>query len=442
MPQEIEIRLAAHPDDLGRLSQTHLVKQLSTGKAATRRFNSVYYDTPGFVLAKKGISLRVRQSGSSYVQTVKEKSAGAIVSDRAEWESPLPNAEPDLRFIADPKARKRLMALTGGAEIEAKLETKIRRTVRHLKTKAGDEVEFAANRGEIRILKKDHDVLAVSEVELELKRGSPAALYEIARGLTQSAPLTLGIESKAERGFRALEGRKIASFKAGRIALPIGATAEDAFRISLMHCLRHIALNTPVVSQARDMEGLHQLRVGLRRLRAALEVFGRAFDNDVLGELRMRAKSLGKTFGETRDLDVFADELFSAVETAAPNRAGMAELRGLVDAARSDSWRRCSAHASSGEFTRFLLDLAAAAETRVWRQGVEPMQIATFVQPAEEFARVVLDKRNRKARKRARRLADLNTSQRHRLRIALKKLRYAAEFFLRRCSPQNTLRAI
>lgn len=143
----------------------------------------------------------------------------------------------------------------------------------------------------------------------------------------------------------------------------------------------------------------------------------------------MRAKSLGKTFGETRDLDVFADELFSAVETAAPNRAGMAELRGLVDAARSDSWRRCSAHASSGEFTRFLLDLAAAAETRVWRQGVEPMQIATFVQPAEEFARVVLDKRNRKARKRARRLADLNTSQRHRLRIALKKLRYAAEFF-------------
>ena len=429
MRQEIEIRLSARPGDLRRLSQTRLVKRLSQGNTATRRYKTVYYDTPEFALAGKGISLRVRRSGRLYVQTVKEKNAGAVISDRVEWESLLPTPEPDLRFVPDTKTRERLIALTGDKQIEAKLETEIRRTIRHLKTEAGDEVEFAADSGEIRTLVDVREVLPVSEVELELKRGSPAALYEIARGLSEKTRLTVAIESKAERGLRALEGPKNATFKAGRMALPLGATAEDAFRISLTHCLRHIAQNTPAVSDARDVEGLHQLRVGLRRLRAALEVFGKVFENEALKELRARAKLLGNAYGETRDLDVFAIELFPPVEAATPGRASIAALRKAIEATREESWGRCVARANSQEFTSFLLDLAAAAETRVWRQGAGPAQIAAFMRPAEEFAREALHKRERNARKRARHLAKLNTKQRHRLRIALKKLRYTVEFF-------------
>jgi inorganic triphosphatase YgiF len=429
MSQEIEIRLSARPGDLRRLSQTRFVKRLSQGNAATRRYNTVYYDTPEFALAGKGLCLRVRRSGRIYVQTVKEKNTGAVASDRVEWESPLPTPEPDLRFVPDPKTRERLMALTGDKKIEAKLETVIRRTTRHLKTEAGDEVEFAADSGEIRTLVDVREVLPVSEIELELKRGSPNALYQIARGLSEKTRLTVAIESKAERGLRALEGQKNAAFKAGRLALPLGATAEDAFRITLLHCLRHIAQNTPAVSEARDVEGLHQLRVGLRRLRAALEIFGKAFETEALKELRSQAKLLGNAYGKTRDLDVFAIELFPPVEAATPGRAGIAALRKHLETTRAESWARCVAQANSREFTRFLLDLAAAAETRVWREGAGPAQIAAFIRPAEELAREALGKRERNARKRARHLADLNTERRHRLRIALKKLRYTVEFF-------------
>ena len=134
MSKEIEIRLAARPGDLRRLSQTRFVKRLSQGNTATRRYNTVYYDTAKFALAKKGLSLRVRRSGRSYVQTVKEQNTSALVTDRAEWESPLPTPEPDLRFVPDPKTRERLMALTSDKKIEAKLETEIRRTTRHLKS--------------------------------------------------------------------------------------------------------------------------------------------------------------------------------------------------------------------------------------------------------------------------------------------------------------------
>jgi triphosphatase len=428
MSQEVEIRLAARPDDLKRLSQGRFVKKLSQGNAATRRYSTIYYDTPEFSLAKKGVSLRVRRSGRNYVQTIKEKGTGAIVSDRTEWEAPLPTAEPDLRFVPDPETRERLIALTSDKPIEPKLETEIRRTIRHLKTEAGDEIEFAADSGEIRTLVNGREVLPVSELELELKHGSPAALYEIARGLSETARLTVSTESKAERGLRALEGRKVATFKAGRMALPAGATAEDAFRASLMHCLRHIAQNTPAVSEGRDVEGLHQLRVGLRRLRAALEMFCEAFETDAFEQIAANAKALGKAFGETRDLDVFATELYPKVEEAAPNRAGITELRALLDGARAESWDACVELANSEEFTKFLLDLAAAAETRAWRQGAGPEQIAAFARPAIELARDALQRRDAKTRKRAKHLSSLNTEERHRLRISLKKLRYTVEF--------------
>jgi triphosphatase len=429
MSQEIEIRLSARPDDLRRLSQRQFLKRLSQGNAKTRRYMSVYYDTPEFVLAGKGLSLRVRRSGRNYVQTVKEKNTGAVVSDRTEWEAPLPTAEPDLRFIPDPETRERLMALTADKTFEPKIETEIRRTVRQLKTETGDEVEFASDSGEIRTLVDGRNVLPISEVELELKHGSTAALYEIARELSQKTPLTVALESKAERGLRALGKTTAGATKAGRVVLSPGASAEDAFRINLMHCLRHIAQNAPVVSEARDIEGLHQLRVGLRRLRAALEAFGTDFETETLKELRERAKVLCKAFGETRDLDVFTLELFPAVEKAAPGHAGLMEFRKHLEATRKESWTRCAVRANSPEFTHFLLDLAAAAEMRIWREDAGPPQIAAFMRPAEELAREAISKSEQKAHKRAKALSSLDSEQRHQLRIALKKFRYTLEFF-------------
>ena len=262
------------------------------------------------------------------------------------------------------------------------------------------------------------------EIEKKLS-GRPVDLER----LSHEPLLRFTLKGKEERGQHVLEKPPPATAKAGRAVLPSGASAEDAFRVSLKHCLRHIAQITPAVGQARDVEGLHQLRVGLRRLRAVLEVFGKEFESKTFEKLRERAKAFGKIFGETRDLDVFAAELLPQVEAAAPGQAGLEELREHLEAARKESWSRCASFASSEEFRQFLLDLAEAAETRIWRQGAGPEQIATFMRPAKELAREALATRDRKARKRARHLAELDSQQRHRLRIALKKLRYTAEFF-------------
>jgi inorganic triphosphatase YgiF len=427
MPQEIELRFAVPPGELSRMGRKFVPEGFVAGRPATRLLRSLYYDTPGGDFAKAGFTLRVRKLGRVYIQTVKSESTGALASERGEYESRLPSSSPDIAGIPDAEVRERLAALAAHGALEAMIETDIRRTTRILTTPAGDRIELAADKGTIRT-RAGGPVLDVNEVELELKQGSVRALYDAARALSRTNAITLALESKSARGLRAREGRAVATHKAGRAALPRDGTAEEAFAATLTHCLRHIGRNAQAVAEARDPEGVHQIRVGLRRLRAALGAFGESFRVAALEDLRNRAKLLADVFGETRDLDVFERDLLGPVAEAFTHD-GMADLRLRLDAMRQLSWDRTVAVARSHDFTGFLIDLAAAVESRVWREDASPEMREDFVRPARGLACESLDKALKRACKRARRLASLDVHQRHRLRIALKKLRYAAEFF-------------
>lgn len=217
--------------------------------------------------------------------------------------------------------------------------------------------------------------------------------------------------------------------KSGRVLLTHDATAEDAFCATALHCLRHTARNMAAVTLAQDPEGIHQIRVGLRRLRAALTAFGRDFRTPELEALRDQARGFARRFGETRELDVFALNLLPPVESAARERGGFIALRLAAEELRNESWNASVDLAQSEGFTRFMLDLAAHLNARSWRQGVHPDGQDHFVRPALKLARKVLDKRRGQAIKRARHLDRLDEDERHALRISLKNLRYSSEFY-------------
>ena len=428
MAQEIEIKLSGRPDDLARLQRSEVLKQFAAGPAETEHLSTVYYDTPNLGLSRAGLSLRVRKKGRAYIQTLKTQGVGAFSARRGEWECPLPSASPDLRLIADESLRERVEAIAAENPVEPKIETDIKRTRRRLKTKFGDEIELALDSGEIRTLANGKVAMPVSEIELELLKGSPNSLFDVARVLADEAPLTVSVESKAERGLRALEGRDISAHKAGLLFYAPDATAEEAFRATLLHCLRHIARNVPAV-EARDPEGVHQLRVGLRRLRAALVAFGDVFYVEALHPLRERAKALARQLSPTRDLDVFGDDLLPEVEQAVLEEPGLARLRELLEEDRTAKWDDAVACVHSEEFTGFLIDLAAAAEARIWHDHAAPEKLVEMVEPATQVARRILDKRLSKAKKHAKHLEAMSADDRHELRIQMKKLRYSADFY-------------
>jgi CHAD domain-containing protein len=195
---------------------------------------------------------------------------------------------------------------------------------------------------------------------------------------------------------------------------------DDAFRVTLLECLAQISANAGAVRTGRAVEALHQMRVGLRRLQVALAIFGA--NNVSLKALRGRAKALSSRLGPARDLDVFVGELLQPAADGAVNGEAFVQLRARAEAARDRAWDQVSDCVASADFAIFLDDVAAAAA----RSGLSPVQRK---QSIKSLADTALDHHLARARKRARAAHSLEERDFHNLRIALKKLRYAGEFF-------------
>jgi len=215
--------------------------------------------------------------------------------------------------------------------------------------------------------------------------------------------------------------------KARAAILPRDIPAEDAFRLTLLQCQWHIAANISAVVEAREAEGLHQMRVAFRRLRVALTSFGHAFRNGELDKLKDRARRMAENLGPARDLDVFIGELLEPAANANGAVESFELLRTRANDARRTAWDFAVTHVMTPAFASFMADLNAAVERRIWLDDAKDSSV--FDQPAQELAAQVLSHRLKTAKKRAKRLGDASDEQIHHLRIALKKLRYTGEFF-------------
>jgi inorganic triphosphatase YgiF len=114
--------------------------------------------------------------------------------------------------------------------------------------------------------------LPLCEIELELERGNVADLFDVARELIRVLPARLAFKSKSERGYELMEGGPDAPVKAATIDLLANMCTRDAFKMIGLACQKQVVDNVPALIKS-DPEGVHQMRVGLRRLRAAMSLF-------------------------------------------------------------------------------------------------------------------------------------------------------------------------
>jgi CHAD domain-containing protein len=190
--------------------------------------------------------------------------------------------------------------------------------------------------------------------------------------------------------------------------------AGEALRVMLFEALAHIGANVPVVVDAQNGEGLHQLRVALRRLRTALKLS----EAPAFAALDARAKAILTTIGTARDLDVFVSELFQPAVNELGPRRGFDILAARAERLRRSAWHAALAEISAPAFRAFEDDVAAAAHAVSWADDATIAAVAPHL----------LDRALKRAKRRGRHFKRLDPPSRHRLRIALKKLRYGAEF--------------
>ena len=420
---ETELKLLLAPADLARLRRDPRVKALRQGRAVTRRVHSVYYDTPELALLHKGFALRLRADGARWLQTLKgEGRSSAGLHVREEWEWPLAREALDFGLLATSPQGKLFRAREFRASLRPMFSTDFTRTSLRLAFADGSRAELCIDTGQIRSGRRS---VPISEAEVELIEGSAVRLFEFALELGQHLPLRLGQASKAERGYALVGGEPARPVKAAALELDAQASVADAFASIVHGCIAHLQANESGLLAERDPEYLHQVRVALRRLRACLSLFGAVLPEPVFAPIVARLREQGAALGAARNWDVFVHEALRALRAQCAEEAELGAFERRCIRLGRARVRAARALVASAEWQRLWLELGRLLADGAWRE--ERIELA---QPLGDFAAALLQRRAVILKKRGKRLRELDAEGRHRLRIAAKKLRYAADFFV------------
>jgi triphosphatase len=287
------------------------------------------------------------------------------------------------------------------------------------------EIELALDEGCVATADGD---LAIAEIEIELKQGAREDVARLARKLAHEVPVTFAARAKAEWGYVLVKDAVNAPMSAEAVALGPSAMVADAFIVIGFSCLRQIAGNELAV-RARDPEGIHQMRVGLRRLRTVLSLFKDMLQGRETNRIKNQLKWLTEQLGPGRDSDVFVRKTVVPYLEHHPDRREFEVLAHDLEKERSAGFAKAQAAVEGERFRRLLLDCALWLIDGEWRNDDDDLKRASRDRPAKTFAEEELARRTRKIVKRVRKLEKLDAKRRHKLRIAVKKVRYAREFF-------------
>lgn len=413
---EIELKLLFAESELPKV--TALVSA-NAQREKCQHIRTVYYDTKKHGLWKHGSTLRVRSSGNGFQQGIKTLQPSCIA--RNEWEEAIAGPGPDLQRIKASPLAALAAPISRRGRLLPVFTTVTERTTFALGTGEG-LIEASIDRGEIRA---GGAKLGICELELELKQGAASGLFDLASQLVAKAHLRPDTISKAERGYLLAEGAWGQAVKGTRPRLDGNMPSSQAFQEIVRACLHDFHLNLPLLANFTDFEGLHQGRIAIRRIRAAMTLFRPLVSDRSFRQLRSELKWLAGLLGAARDHDVLQSHFLNH----AVHDEGDAQHRDIfrhVEAQRLRARRAATEGLDSERGRALFVNLLAWVENGAWQRQFS----RAALQPVNVFTRRRLKKHLSKLVKRGENLPERDAAARHEIRIEAKKLRYMAEFFL------------
>ena len=424
------VRRPGQVDDL-------LVKLESLGyscsEAAPRSHVDIYYDTEDFSILGAGWTLRCRDSGGRRVANLKAcGTRRGDVFEREEIEQPLPGGEdmgdlppgPVQALLTEVAAgmprhelfrvstRRRVIDIVGSDARGAKLELDVdctRITADGVDVKAGAELEF-------------------EELEVELKAGDEDDIVRIASVLRDDDGFVAARFSKFDRGMR------VAGLSPDALGGDAGQptfSEDDAFLDLLYSYLRRqfrkLIAHEPVAREGLDPEGVHKMRVGIRRIRAMLRMYGDVLVPDLGKKLDRKLRALAKRLGRARDADVGEMEMLSVIASL-PEQVARAAAP-YIEHLRDETFDAYS-------------ELDALFDSRKYRKLINKVDSLLSAGPGEETrnargALTIAEAADRDISAKAERMlsrgdgidAGTKAKKIHKLRIDAKRVRYLLDMF-------------
>jgi triphosphatase len=266
---ELELKFQVPKDQLSSLQ-----RDLERRGARNMPMLARYFDTPDGLLDRHGMSLRLRKEGRKWVQTLKTEGSSAV--HRQEHSVPLRVAmaqQPILDLARHNSsdagaALQEVLSEAGSHELVERYAVAVDRLSCELRLSSA-VVEAALDIGEVR--SGDH-VMPICELELEHESGDSRELFEFAKAWLDHGGLWLNTLSKSRRGTVLANGHDHGPpFKAEMPKLDRDLDGESMLRTILQSVLRQVLGNaSELASGSTSDDHVHQMRVGLRRLRTAL----------------------------------------------------------------------------------------------------------------------------------------------------------------------------
>ncbi len=417
--KEIELKFLVPPAKLDTIKrQTHIKSSVTENLAA------YYFDTPDQILAKNGIALRIRKEGSDWVQTIKAKGDGLAsrIEHNYKLDGNLTNQKiiqnqlkPDLKIYIDTpieKIVKKLDINKLNNHLTCQYITDVDRTTRQIK-KQWQAIEVAFDTGKVIHGTDNNQIQPLQEVELELLRGQKDFLFETAKVWCKRYKLNLSTITKAERGNLLLAGKQHPNaVKADVKSLEIHKNMSSAqfIRAVTHNCLLQIMPNaSAIVAGSKDGNHVHQLRVGIRRLRTALKFFD-GFSQNINPDWMPMLKQTFNLLGEYRDRDVLKHKTQPMLEDiGSPHVEWSTNIKVMpINAIQAN------------DFQLTLLELIEFALSDADEEGKSKAAQPKLVK--------ILDKLFNKIATASNHFAELDLEAQHNVRKRLKSLRYICEF--------------
>jgi inorganic triphosphatase YgiF len=251
----------------------------------------------------------------------------------------------------------------------------------------------------------------IHEIELELKDGDLETLFASARKIVRQSPVKIGVMAKSERGFALADKKRKAPTKALPVVLGERMSVAEGFATVASACLKHFRMNEPLLIAEHDAEALHQLRVAIRRLRSALWLFRPAIRDGRLVGFQDQLRNFTRELGAARNIDV----ILASLPPGDPARSHLEDNRKRL-------YAKIVRKLDSRSFRLFMFDLFAWVQAGKWRAHKKACG------PLMPFAIKRLDRLWARINQKAEFLSRLTDTERHKLRIETKKMRYAVEF--------------
>lgn len=225
------------------------------------------------------------------------------------------------------------------------------------------------------------------------------------------------------------------------------ATRADAFQLIGLSCLRDLNIHHDAILAGKQGDGIHAMRITIRRFRTALSIFKDMLRQDEqTPQIKSQLKWLVSQLAPARDIHVFETESVEPVAEQQPGefealKTALAERRehAVSQARKAVESKKC--HDLKIQISEWLLG-------GEWLREANDLQSKRLAWPVVDFAQDILGKRIKKVVGQSRHIDKLDAAHRHGLRITIKKLRYGMEFFdgvfpkRTRAARERTLKAL